>query len=201
MFTVPKAPSCTRSLTALCLPRHSSRALTKNLHTSSTTYTLRAFTQTHGNKNHTTTTNNTTQHRRHFSTTPTTRLKEFFPAPDAPNIKTTKAAWAHPIYTEEEVNRIVIAHRQAKTWSDWTAMGMVRMLRWGLDLATGYRHDKKVAAGKRAPGDAHQGFAMSERKYMIRNVFLESVAGVPGMVAGMLRHLRSMRRMKRDNGW
>jgi hypothetical protein len=36
---------------------------------------------------------------------------------------------------------------------------------------------------------------------MIRNVFLESVAGVPGMVAGMLRHLHSMRRMKRDNGW
>jgi len=34
-----------------------------------------------------------------------------------------------------------------------------------------------------------------------RNVFLESVAGVPGMVGGMLRHLHSMRRMKRDNGW
>ena len=42
---------------------------------------------------------------------------------------------------------------------------------------------------------------MTEKKYMIRNVFLESVAGVPGMVAGMLRHLHSMRRMKRDNGW
>lgn len=36
---------------------------------------------------------------------------------------------------------------------------------------------------------------------MIRNIFLESVAGVPGMVAGMMRHLRSMRLMKRDNGW
>lgn len=35
----------------------------------------------------------------------------------------------------------------------------------------------------------------------MRNVFLESVAGVPGMVAGMLRHLHSMRRMQRDNGW
>ena len=34
-----------------------------------------------------------------------------------------------------------------------------------------------------------------------RNIFLESVAGVPGMVGGMLRHLHSMRRMKRDNGW
>lgn len=42
---------------------------------------------------------------------------------------------------------------------------------------------------------------MTESKYLIRNVFLESIAGVPGMVAGMLRHLHSMRRMKRDNGW
>lgn len=30
---------------------------------------------------------------------------------------------------------------------------------------------------------------------------MESIAGVPGMVAGMLRHLRSLRTMKRDNGW
>src|ERR1700722_6980251 len=42
---------------------------------------------------------------------------------------------------------------------------------------------------------------MSERKWLIIFVFLESVAGVPGMVAGMLRHLHSLRRMKRDNGW
>ena len=26
-------------------------------------------------------------------------------------------------------------------------------------------------------------------------------AGVPGMVAGMLRHMRSLRSMRRDNGW
>lgn len=36
---------------------------------------------------------------------------------------------------------------------------------------------------------------------LIRFVFLESIAGVPGMVGGMLRHLSSLRRMKRDNGW
>lgn len=42
---------------------------------------------------------------------------------------------------------------------------------------------------------------MSERKWLIRFIFLESVAGVPGMVAGMLRHLHSIRRLRRDNGW
>jgi hypothetical protein len=36
---------------------------------------------------------------------------------------------------------------------------------------------------------------------MVRFIFLESIAGVPGMVAGMLRHLHSLRRLKRDNGW
>jgi hypothetical protein len=35
----------------------------------------------------------------------------------------------------------------------------------------------------------------------VRFIFLESIAGVPGMVGGMLRHLNSLRRMKRDNGW
>ena len=36
---------------------------------------------------------------------------------------------------------------------------------------------------------------------LVRVIFLESIAGVPGMVGGMLRHLHSLRRLKRDNGW
>lgn len=42
---------------------------------------------------------------------------------------------------------------------------------------------------------------MSEEKWITRFIFLESVAGVPGMAAGMLRHLKSLRQMKRDQGW
>ena len=34
-----------------------------------------------------------------------------------------------------------------------------------------------------------------------RILFLESIAGVPGMVGAVLRHLRSLRSMKRDNGF
>lgn len=34
-----------------------------------------------------------------------------------------------------------------------------------------------------------------------RIAFLETVAGVPGMVAAMARHLKSLRRMRRDHGW
>ncbi|KAI4850958.1 putative alternative oxidase [Aureobasidium sp. EXF-8845] len=138
---------------------------------------------------------------RKFSTTPSRGLKQFFPEPETPSIRITEAAWPHPIYTKEQMESVVIAHREAKTWSDWTALAAIRTMRWGLDLATGYKHDKAVASGKKSAKNANQRHVMTARKYMIRNVFLESVAGVPGMVAGMLRHLHSMRRMKRDNGW
>ncbi|MFT5720770.1 MAG: ubiquinol oxidase [Motiliproteus sp.] len=39
------------------------------------------------------------------------------------------------------------------------------------------------------------------KRYGHRAVVLETVAGVPGMVAGTLQHLRSLRRMESDNGW
>jgi len=39
------------------------------------------------------------------------------------------------------------------------------------------------------------------KRYGHRAVILETVAGVPGMVAGMLRHMRSLRRMQDDQGW
>ena len=40
------------------------------------------------------------------------------------------------------------------------------------------------------------------KRYGHRAVVLETVAGVPGMVAGMWNHLRSLRKMKPDDrGW
>ena len=41
-----------------------------------------------------------------------------------------------------------------------------------------------------------------KKRYGHRAVVLETVAGVPGMVAGMWNHLRSLRKMKPDDrGW
>lgn len=99
------------------------------------------------------------------------------------------AAWPHPEVTEDQLKSIEVGHREPKGFSDKTAYNAVRFLRFFTDLATGYRHD------------ASKPYIMSERKWLIRFIFLETVAGVPGMVAGMLRHLRSLRSMKRDNGW
>ena len=39
------------------------------------------------------------------------------------------------------------------------------------------------------------------KRYGHRAVVLETVAAVPGMVGGMLNHLKSLRRMKDDDGW
>lgn len=43
--------------------------------------------------------------------------------------------------------------------------------------------------------------AFFAKRYGHRAVVLETVAAVPGMVGGMLNHLRSLRRMQDDRGW
>ena len=40
-----------------------------------------------------------------------------------------------------------------------------------------------------------------KKRYGHRAVVLETIAAVPGMVAGMLLHLKSLRKMKDDKGW
>ena len=45
------------------------------------------------------------------------------------------------------------------------------------------------------------GYIMDPGQWLMRILFLETIAGVPGFVAAMIRHLRSLRIMKRDGGW
>ena len=42
---------------------------------------------------------------------------------------------------------------------------------------------------------------MREGHWLNRMIFLETVAGVPGMIGGMCRHMRSLRKLEHDNGW
>tara|TARA_B100001248_G_C27378390_1_gene455553 strand:+ start:1289 stop:1897 length:609 start_codon:yes stop_codon:yes gene_type:complete len=68
-------------------------------------------------------------------------------------------------------------HRKPKTFADKFAFAVTMGLRWIADTF----------------------FA---KRYGHRAVVLETVAGVPGMVAGMWNHLRSLRKMKPDDrGW
>ncbi|KAJ5294388.1 hypothetical protein PENANT_c006G10264 [Penicillium antarcticum] len=98
-------------------------------------------------------------------------------------------------YSKEQILAVRTAHRKAETWQDKTALTSVRFLRWGMDLVSGYRSQPTTSNA------LFKSSVMTEEKWIRRFIFLESVAGVPGMVAGMLRHLKSIRRMRRDNGW
>ena len=88
----------------------------------------------------------------------------------------------HPVYTQEALD-VQQTHREPQGARDKIALSALRAIRWSFDTATGY------------------GPNMTEEKYLSRFLFLETVAGVPGMVAGMLRHMRSLRGLKRDHGW
>lgn len=137
---------------------------------------------------------------RQFSTTPERKLRDFFPAKETEHIRVTPPAWPHHGYTEKEMLEVVPAHRKPETVGEWAAWKFMRFCRWGMDFATGMKGEHKV--DKTNPTTAVAAIKpLTESQWMIRFLFLESIAGVPGMVAGMLRHLHSIRRLKRDNGW
>lgn len=90
----------------------------------------------------------------------------------------------HYAYPTTEAEKIEYTHNAPKTIKDKVAYYAIKFIRKSYDYLT--RYD---------PND------MTENKWITRCMFLETVAGVPGMVGGMCRHLRSLRTMKRDNGW
>jgi len=89
-----------------------------------------------------------------------------------------------PVYTADDLD-VKIHHRPVSGLRDYVANGLVNIARGLFDYFTGYDPAK----------------AQTEAHYLRRCIFLETVAGVPGMVGGMLRHLHSLRTMKRDHGW
>ncbi|GAA5866901.1 hypothetical protein JCM8547_003911 [Rhodosporidiobolus lusitaniae] len=136
------------------------------------------------------------------------------PAPPAQAWKSSRPHedWVsnHPVYKPDELN-VDVVHLEPKTLSDKVAFGLVKSARWGFDLVTGYKHaspeEALAAAKKDGKGDLtvdqlrKEGYLMTEEQWMSRILFLESIAGVPGFTAGILRHLRSLRLMRRDGGW
>ena len=69
----------------------------------------------------------------------------------------------------------VAGHKLPNTLSDSVALSITKFLRNSADF-------------------------LFKKRYGHRAVVLETVAAVPGMVAGVVHHLRSLRRMKDDNG-
>jgi len=91
---------------------------------------------------------------------------------------------AHPVWDPKDVERVEVSHRPPKDVRDWLAYKVIRTLRVSFDMISGYKHGRVNEAG-----------------YLSRILFLEVIAGVPGMIGGMLRHLRSLGSLQRDRGW
>jgi len=85
----------------------------------------------------------------------------------------------HPTveYTPEELTNMELnLHYETKSIHDKIAWSLVKSLRVLSDI-------------------------FFKDRYLNRAVVLETVAAVPGMVAGMFRHLQSLRKMERSYGW
>ena len=88
------------------------------------------------------------------------------------------------------------------TLADKAVLRLVKLLRKGFDLATGYKSipiDDATLALKPIPIEElrAKGQLLSDKNWLLRIILLESIAGVPGMVGGTLRHLRSLRLLVR----
>lgn len=85
-------------------------------------------------------------------------------------------------YTEEELN-IDLTHRAPEGMLDKFAFYSVQAVRKVFDAATGWRMDN-----------------IRVDNTLNRVIYLETIAAVPGMVAAVVRHFRSLRQMKSDGG-
>lgn len=122
----------------------------------------------------------------------------------------------HPVYSDEELKAVQVCnnyqaligcqltvlpqvvHREPTTFSDKAARILVKAARKGFDLVSGYKEKGSPPAADLSVDELRrQGYALSETQWLQRILFLETVAGVPGMVAAVLRHLRSLRLMVR----
>ncbi|CAF1509719.1 unnamed protein product [Adineta ricciae] len=89
----------------------------------------------------------------------------------------------HEIYSEKELRDVKVTHKKFESWHDRVAYAAVQTLRFTFDTFTGYIHEPS-----KTPSNSKQDNQ-------------QSIAGVPGMVAGMSRHMKSLRTMQRDHGW
>jgi ubiquinol oxidase len=56
--------------------------------------------------------------QRSFSTSRNnSKINEFFEQKETEKVRRTPAAWEHPAYTKEQMNAVVVAHREARTWA------------------------------------------------------------------------------------
>ncbi|KAL3909844.1 MAG: hypothetical protein SGILL_007923, partial [Bacillariaceae sp.] len=86
------------------------------------------------------------------------------------------------VYSEEELD-VKLTHVEPKTTSDKMAQAAVGVVRFCFDAVSLWNTGE-----------------ITQAKVLRRVIFLETVAGIPGFVAAMSRHFRSLRTFSRDGG-
>ena len=89
----------------------------------------------------------------------------------------------HGHYTDEELD-VKLTHVEPKDTLDQMAYNAVKLVRLGFDSVTGWKHDN-----------------ITINNILNRTIYLETIAAVPGMVAAIVRHFKSLRTMKADGGY
>lgn len=120
------------------------------------------------------------------------------PVNETPALRRDHKTFIHPDFAKLDCEKIQYEHRLPTTLGDRIALTWIKFFRSSFDLVSGYRKlphgaDPSVLNGTR--------YEMTEKKWLVRCIFLESVAGVPGAVAGFLRHLHSIRLLRGDHAW
>ena len=75
---------------------------------------------------------------------------------------------AHPIYKTNDIEKITQYHHKPDNWKDALALKIIKLFRGTFDLFTRFNPE-----------------TMNERHWLDRVIYLETVAGVPGMIGGM----------------
>lgn len=107
----------------------------------------------------------------------------------------TKPIFEHPIFDKKEMMAIKFEHRSVQNFRDVITYGFMKVLRHSFDFFTGYieprdeKHQIEIGKGPNR---------MTLEKWLTRIIVLESVAGIPGAIAGFIRHLHAMRLFRRD---
>jgi threonyl-tRNA synthetase len=97
---------------------------------------------------------------------------------------------SHPVYDLEKIEKIDIVHYEAITIGEKYlyfkryAYLWMKFFRKTFDFFTNY-------------GEKN----MTIKKWLFRLIFLETIAGVPGMVAAMTLHMKSLRNCELDKGY
>jgi Alternative oxidase len=90
---------------------------------------------------------------------------------------------SHGNYKPEEIKNLKLTHTKPETFRDRLAFNAVKAVRLMFDRATGWNYGK-----------------INPDMILHRVIYLETIAAVPGMVAAIIRHFKSLRTMQRDGG-